>query len=229
MKNYFKILLVAIIAMAMNENVFGQNQCQVVCSAAAGNDQTICCPGPGSCATIGATCSGCSGKTYAWSPGGATTCQVSVCPTVTTTYTLTTTFPCSSCCCDGCSGTTCGTNTANPCNGTAQTRQDQVTVFVNSTCCRLINPNTLQPVGNGEIKLFPNPSTGKVSIEFSKLNSATCVHIYDATGKVVVQDDNIDASKNTFEYDLSTSSKGIYFVQVVEGENVIYFEKLIYQ
>jgi len=54
---------------------------------------------PGSCSTLSTTASGASGTyTYLWQPGGATTNTVSVCPSITTTYTLTTT-----------SQTSCGT------------------------------------------------------------------------------------------------------------------------
>jgi hypothetical protein len=75
----------------------------------AGADQTVYYGyAPMSCATLTATPSGAS---YLWSPGGATTQSITVCPTSTTTYTVTVTD-------------------ANGCTGS-----DQVTVHVIDVRC----------------------------------------------------------------------------------------------
>ncbi len=59
--------------------------------ANAGNDVTIT---SGQSTTIGTAAQ--AGHSYSWSPGGATTAQVSVSPTTTTTYTVTATTACGS-------------------------------------------------------------------------------------------------------------------------------------
>jgi extracellular elastinolytic metalloproteinase len=59
--------------------------------ANAGPDRTICA---GSSTTIGTPAL--PGTTYSWSPGGATTAQITVSPAVTTTYTVTATTACGS-------------------------------------------------------------------------------------------------------------------------------------
>ena len=59
--------------------------------ANAGADRSICL---GSSTTLGTSAQ--SGHSYSWSPGGATTAQVLVSPTATTTYTLTATTSCGS-------------------------------------------------------------------------------------------------------------------------------------
>jgi gliding motility-associated-like protein len=67
----------------------------------------------GNCSVLTATATGGSGSYgYTWMPGGATTNTVSVCPTVTTTYTLTTS-----------SQTACGTQ---------ETYVDSITITVNN-------------------------------------------------------------------------------------------------
>jgi extracellular elastinolytic metalloproteinase len=57
--------------------------------ADAGPDQSIC---PGETATIGTAAR--AGHTYSWSPGGETSAQISVSPSVSTTYTVTATTAC---------------------------------------------------------------------------------------------------------------------------------------
>ncbi|MEM7585083.1 MAG: hypothetical protein AAF560_16955 [Acidobacteriota bacterium] len=72
-----------------------QPQCSVTCDPApvadAGADVTI---NEGQSTTIGTSAQ--AGHTYSWSPGGATTAQISVSPTSTTTYTVTATTSCGS-------------------------------------------------------------------------------------------------------------------------------------
>ena len=68
--------------------------------------------------------------------------------------------------------------------------------------------------------IYPNPSTGKFSIEFSNQQQITSVEIYNLFGESVFQ------KQNTNEIDLSSAAKGIYFVKVYAGEK-IYTEKII--
>ena len=68
--------------------------------------------------------------------------------------------------------------------------------------------------------IYPNPSTGKFSIEFSNQHQITSVEIYNLLGESVFQ------QQNTNEIDLSSAAKGIYFVKVYAGEK-IYTEKII--
>jgi extracellular elastinolytic metalloproteinase len=66
-------------------------QCSPSPVADAGPDRAIC---PGASVTLGAAAQ--PNTTYSWSPGGATTAQITVSPTTTTTYTLTATTSCGS-------------------------------------------------------------------------------------------------------------------------------------
>ncbi|MBI4930843.1 MAG: DUF3494 domain-containing protein [Bacteroidetes bacterium] len=59
--------------------------------ANAGTDVTLACNGY--CTTLGPTCTPVFGGIYYWAPGGQTTPSITVCPTVTTVYTLTFTDP----------------------------------------------------------------------------------------------------------------------------------------
>jgi len=67
------------------------NNCSPAPAANAGADRTICA---GDSTTLGAATQ--AGNSYSWSPGGATTSQITVSPSVTTTYTVTATTSCGS-------------------------------------------------------------------------------------------------------------------------------------
>ncbi len=66
-------------------------QCQPNPIADAGADQTIC---QGDSATVGTSAQ--AGHSYLWSPGGQSSAQITVTPTVDTTYTVTATTSCGS-------------------------------------------------------------------------------------------------------------------------------------
>jgi thiol-disulfide isomerase/thioredoxin len=70
------------------------------------------------------------------------------------------------------------------------------------------------------VKLFPNPSTGLISIN---TETAVNVSIVDVTGKVVFVATNITKDKNI---DLSGLQKGMYLARI-SGENTTSTEKII--
>ena len=66
--------------------------------------------------------------------------------------------------------------------------------------------------------LFPNPTTGKFFVTFSRaLNKAT-VFIVDVTGKTISR---FTANGNTIEFDLSSSPAGIYFIRIDDEGNAL--------
>ncbi len=73
------------------------------------------------------------------------------------------------------------------------------------------------------VKIYPNPTNGIVSVEYRSLDSKTLkVSIMNPAGQVVFADNN-DKFKGVFsaKLDLSNYSKGIYFVQFVEDNKVV--------
>lgn len=66
--------------------------------------------------------------------------------------------------------------------------------------------------------LYPNPTSGRFSVTFSKaLNNAT-IHIMDATGKIITR---MKAKGYKVYVDLSIYAVGVYFVHVEEGDFTI--------
>jgi hypothetical protein len=69
-----------------------------------------------------------------------------------------------------------------------------------------------------QFNAFPNPTAGKVSLEFSDPAPAGVFEIYNMLGeKIMVQE---FSGNNRFEFDLSSQPKGIYFIHVWNGEKV---------
>ena len=72
--------------------------------------------------------------------------------------------------------------------------------------------------------LSPNPNNGKFNFQL-KENTPSKVFIYNTLGQLIYQSSIIN---NQSSIDLSSHSKGIYFIKVISGEK-IYTEKIILQ
>jgi hypothetical protein len=77
-----------------------------------------------------------------------------------------------------------------------------------------------------EINLYPNPSDGEINIELPENHKITNAVITDSQGKLI---DKIDFETNELKYklDLSTYTKGIYFIKFVDSDNYSKTLKLI--
>ena len=70
------------------------------------------------------------------------------------------------------------------------------------------------------LKIYPNPSTGKFSIESNGI-AYNRIEIYNIMGEKVLQQTSKDI-------DITNSPKGIYFVEIYDGDKM-YTEKIIVQ
>jgi hypothetical protein len=66
--------------------------------------------------------------------------------------------------------------------------------------------------------LYPNPTTGKFVVTFSRALKEAHVTMLDVNGKPVSR---FIASGNVVEFDLSASAAGIYFIRIDDSGNVI--------
>ena len=66
--------------------------------------------------------------------------------------------------------------------------------------------------------LYPNPTTGKFSITFSKELKNAKVFITDINGKVI---SSFKANGYKINFDLSAVASGVYFVRIDDAGNVI--------
>lgn len=138
-----------------------------------------------------ATLSATGAATYTWNPGGATGASTAVSPTTSTTYSVT------------------GTG-ANGCNNTAM-------YTLSVSACTGIE----QVVNAGGYTVFPNPTTGKLNIEYN-VTKNTIIHaeVVDALGKLVAKQTlSFNANENTQSINMASLPNGMYFVNLTNSEN----------
>ena len=88
------------------------------------------------------------------------------------------------------------------------------------------NQNTVSTLSNNTIKnttsnistkLYPNPTTGKVTLEIKsdlENNEVEQIIIYDVTGRKV-QEINTEQQETTFDINLNSQQSGVYFVEMM--------------
>lgn len=81
-----------------------------------------------------------------------------------------------------------------------------------------------QPVSSCEI--FPNPADDEITIVNKNVAIETQISIYNIQGKLIIE--NKYRNQNSFEYNISGFSKGIYLVKI-QTENMIENKKFIIQ
>ena len=76
---------------------------------------------------------------------------------------------------------------------------------------------------SGFLKIYPNPTSGKINVEFNKpLNEDFSVRIENVCGKTILTNNfNKKSSKAGFEIDLSACAKGVYFVKIIRESGVV--------
>ncbi|MDI1234432.1 MAG: DUF5011 domain-containing protein [bacterium] len=72
------------------------------------------------------------------------------------------------------------------------------------------------------VTLYPNPTTGKVTIDLKGiLSKNTVVEVYNAMGQKVISD-NYSEALDLFNIDLSGSAKGVYTIKLIaDGQTII--------
>jgi hypothetical protein len=73
-----------------------------------------------------------------------------------------------------------------------------------------------------ETRIYPNPSSGEISIEMGNIESITSIKLYDLAGKILYSNANI--TENIVH--VNGLKKGVYTVNIESNGNN-YYEKLI--
>lgn len=73
--------------------------------------------------------------------------------------------------------------------------------------------------------LYPNPTSGRFVVTFSKPLTNATVSILDVNGKAVAR---FNANGNTVEFDLSSNAAGIYFIRI-DDDGYTILKKVIKQ
>jgi Secretion system C-terminal sorting domain len=83
-----------------------------------------------------------------------------------------------------------------------------------SFCYNVIYTNVNEQSSSVEVSVYPNPTKGKLTIKCENMDR---VEVLDITGKLVYE---IAVSTNMLDMDISTLTKGIYFVRVMSENGV---------
>ena len=85
-----------------------------------------------------------------------------------------------------------------------------------SACQFILVTGVMMPDDNQEITIYPNPTTGKIIIE-SETNEEKIIELNDILGNTIYYN---SSTQKKSEIDLSSQSKGVYFIKIIRGENV---------
>lgn len=95
--------------------------------------------------------------------------------------------------------------------------------------CATIHTFTIQSVVSivdyemaRKIKLFPNPTTGLVTMELEDINASSAdIHVFDVTGKMAIAQQHANIVSGQFKFDMSQSASGIYIVRILIENSVV--------
>jgi len=84
----------------------------------------------------------------------------------------------------------------------------------------------LENSGNSEkhLNVFPNPTNGKVNIEFDLSVKNAEIRIYDLAGKMIYQKNNL--GNNSCMWQPKSLNDSVYFVQLLSGNEIIATQKI---
>jgi sugar lactone lactonase YvrE len=126
-------------------------------------------------------------STYTWLPVNSTFSTIVVNPISTTIYTL------------------AGSN-ALGCSGTSKT------AIVVVAICASVEENNTQ--SGSLLTIYPNPSTGKISIQVNEINKEYYLIIHDALGREVKK---VSLNSLQTDIDLTNYENGLYFISLTDG------------
>lgn len=86
----------------------------------------------------------------------------------------------------------------------------------NQACITIIRgSSSINEVAQGEVSVYPNPATDVINV--ANATNAQ-ISVFDLTGKMIV---NIESASANETIDASNFAKGLYFVRISNGNNVI--------
>lgn len=77
-----------------------------------------------------------------------------------------------------------------------------------------------------EVKIYPNPTSDKIQINLNDsfaLNNVRC-ELYDYSGKLIMSSNMTNTNQ---EIDLSSFAKGVYLLNIVDGDKIIVTQKIV--
>ena len=111
----------------------------------------------------------------------------------------------------------------NAVNSGGSTAGDNGTASVSFQLASPISSGVNELADNINIQLSPNPTPSMVALRLeSKINKAVKIQIVDLTGRAILSENwGISIGANQRSIDLKDYAKGVYMVQIIEGQNIV--------
>jgi hypothetical protein len=111
----------------------------------------------------------------------------------------------------------------NAVNSGGSNADDIGTASVNVQLASPITSGVNELADNINILVSPNPTPSMVALRLeSKINKAVKIQIVDLTGRVVLYENwGISVGTNQQSIDLKDFARGVYMIQIVEGQNIV--------
>ena len=103
----------------------------------------------------------------------------------------------------------------NVSDGTGSVNQDFTIVVTSTESVNLLNSK--------EISIYPNPTINTVNIVSSE--KILSINLKNILGKLLIHKKNINS--NSYNLNLNSLAKGIYFIEIKDSENKTFLKKLI--
>jgi hypothetical protein len=89
---------------------------------------------------------------------------------------------------------------------------------------RTIKPKIDVKTGEQVVKIYPNPTSGLVSITFNSIENGSII-VVDILGRNVFQQVLTEA-KNSIKLDLNNLQAGVYFIKIYDNEATLSTHKI---
>jgi hypothetical protein len=91
--------------------------------------------------------------------------------------------------------------------------------FTSDGTCNALSNNDFDMHSSNEIKVYPNPANGQVTVSFSKEDMGKAsMQLTNSLGQIILQKEIINA--NTFDLDISFLQTGIYILEVIQNGTI---------
>lgn len=127
-------------------------------------------------------------------------------------------------------GTYMTTLIINDNNGITDTLTEQIVVLncdsSDNRKVTLLNSSNIEEKEDGLFKIYPNPTTGIFTLQFSdKLDSG--IYVYGTLGNCIWKKQVVASENQNISIDLTDHPKGIYVIKVINGKGNTHIGKLI--
>ncbi len=89
-------------------------------------------------------------------------------------------------------------------------------IVTNTVTTELVNALGVTENGFADLKMYPNPASDKITLQFGETLENVAIAVYDLQGKMIVNT-NVSLQGGATVFDVSKIQPGMYFVKIVSG------------